>query len=109
MCTADDATTVEIVSSSAVPLLVVAIGAYLIRLSVQQFRAHRHLQVLNKSKADALATSHRIIGSHPNTEVQAAIAAALAQFIFNPGSTGLLESGQDQITVVESLSSLAKR
>lgn len=97
----DDATTQELVSSLALDALVLGILLYLVRLTASQFRVHRHLEAVGRSKAAALNTFRRIVVGPSDADARAAVAVALAQAVFAPDATGFVDPSQDQVTFVE--------
>lgn len=98
---ARQATNGEIATSIAIQILVVGLSIYLVRMAGTQFRAHRHLEAVNRSKAAALATFNRIVSGPSESEVRTAVAAVLAQAVFTSEETGFIDGGADHVTLVE--------
>jgi hypothetical protein len=92
------ATTVVTVARN---LLIVGLLLYVVRLAALQFRVHRHLETVSRSKASALSTFNRIIAVASEREVRAALATVLAESVFRAEDTGFIDSGQDHITLIE--------
>ena len=100
---ADDASTGTIASRIAIEILVLGLLVYAVRVTAHQFRVHRHLETMCRSKASALRTFNRLVAGPGEAEVRTAVAVALAQAVFDSGSTGFIDSSQDGVTIVERL------
>ncbi|MDX6580997.1 MAG: hypothetical protein QOI10_181 [Solirubrobacterales bacterium] len=91
----------EIVASAAVGLLVVGLLVYAVRMASLQFRVHRHLEAVDRSKAAALKTYNGLVAGPASPEVRTAVAAVLAEAVFSAHESGFLEGSADQVTIVE--------
>lgn len=100
---ANDASNSEIASRIAIEVLVLGLLVYAVRVTAHQFRVHRHLETVARGKAAALMTYNRLVAGPGEAEVRTAVAVALAQAVFDSGSTGFIDSSQDGVTVVERL------
>ena len=96
-----DASNSEIVSRIAIEVLVLGLLVYAVRVTAHQFRVHRHLETVARSKASALMTFNRLVTGPGEAEVRTAVAVALAQAVFDPNSTGFMDSSQDGVTIIE--------
>lgn len=97
----DDASNADIAAAVAIQLLVVGLLLYVVRTAGGQFRAHRHLEAVNRNKAAALATFNRIVTGPSEKEVRTAVAVVLAQAVFSSDDTGFVESANDGVTLLE--------
>jgi hypothetical protein len=100
---ADDASPGTIASRIAIEILVLGLLVYAVRVTAHQFRVHRHLETMCRSKASALSTFNRLVAGPGEAEVRTAVAVALAQAVFDSNSTGFIDSSQDGVTIVERL------
>ncbi len=96
-----DATSAAAVSRFLLDLLVIGLLLYLVRITSLQFRVHRHLEAVSRSKAAALSTFSRIIASGAEPSTRDALATTLAQAVFTPGETGFIDASNDHITLIE--------
>jgi hypothetical protein len=96
----DDATNAQIASHIFTDLLVIGLALFVIRVFSVQFRAHRHGEVVARNKANALTTFNRLVAGQPD-EIQAVIAAALAQAVFKVDEGIFSDSSSEQVTIVE--------
>jgi len=97
----DDASSGAIATRIAVEVLVLGLLIYAVRVTAHQFRVHRHMEAVCRSKASALLTFHRLVAGPGEAEVRSAVAVALAQAVFSSDSTGFIDSSQDGVTIVE--------
>lgn len=95
------ATAAETISASLTSFLLIGLALYVVRIAAQSYRAHRHLDVVNTQKADALRTFNEMIGMERHPEVQAAIATALAGFVFASEGSGFLSDSAEHVTLIE--------
>jgi len=93
----------EIATSIAVQVLVVGLTLYVIRVAASQFRAHRHLEAVNRGKAAALDTFNRIVAGPSERDVRTAVAAVLAQAVFATERTGFIDPAAEGVTVAENI------
>jgi hypothetical protein len=91
----------EIFHSVAVALLVIGLLLYAVRIASLQFRVHRNLEAVDRSKAAALRTYSRIVAAANNPEVRVALVASLADAVFRTPETGFIDQSSDQITLIE--------
>lgn len=98
---ADNASPGTIASRIAIEVLVLGLLVYGVRVTAHQFRVHRHLETVCRSKASALRTFNRLVAGPGEAEVRTAVAVALAQAVFDSNSTGFIDSSQDGVTIVE--------
>jgi len=84
-----------------IDLLVIGVLLYGLRLASLQFRVHRHLEAVDRSKAAALETFGRIVASGAEPSTRDALATTLAQAVFTPGETGFIDSAADHVTLIE--------
>ncbi|HYX85497.1 MAG TPA: hypothetical protein VE777_11055 [Gaiellales bacterium] len=96
-----DATNAQIASAVVRDVLVVGILLYMVRVAAHQFRVHRHLEAVARSKAAALQTFNRLVTGQTDPEVRSAMAITLCQAVFASGNTGFIDASADQITVIE--------
>jgi hypothetical protein len=96
-----NATNAQIVSRLTLDLLVIGLLLYLVRMTSLQFRVHRHLEAVARSKAAALSTFNRIVVGPAEAEVRTAIAQVLAQAVFTTGETGFIDASAEHITLLE--------
>jgi hypothetical protein len=96
-----DATNAEIASAILIDLLVVGLLLYLVRMASLQFRVHRNLEAVARSKAAALSTFNRIVVGPAEADVRTAVAQILAQAVFATDSTGFIDAPSDHITLLE--------
>jgi len=107
---ASDASAADAVSAAALSFFILGLALYVVRIFAQAYRAQRHLEIVNTQKADALRTFNEMIGMQREPEVQAAIATALAGFIFASEGSGFLNDSAEHVTLVErSVAGLAPR
>jgi hypothetical protein len=98
---ARDATNGEIATALAIQILVVGLAIYLVRVAASQFRAHSHLEAVNRRKAAALATFNRMVAGPAESDVRTAVASVLAQTVFGGEETGFIDGSADSVTLVE--------
>jgi hypothetical protein len=91
----------ETVARLAIDVYVIGLLLYAVRVASLQFRAHRHLEAKARSKAAALSTFSRFVASGAEPSTRDVVAQTLAQSVFESGDTGFVESGSDQITLIE--------
>jgi hypothetical protein len=90
----------EVFHSIAVALLVIGLLLYLVRITSLQFRVHRNLEAIDRSKAAALRTYNRIV-SGATPEVRGTLVATLAEAVFRTSDTGFVGDPSDHVTLVE--------
>ena len=90
----------EVFHSVAVALLVVGLLLYLVRITSLQFRVHRNLEAIDRSKAAALRTYNRIV-SGATPEVRGTLVATLAEAVFRTPDAGFVGDSSDHVTLVE--------
>lgn len=91
----------ELFHSIAVAILVIGILLYAVRIASLQFRVHRNLEAVDRSKAAALRTYNRMIAGASAPEVRTTLVASLADAVFRTGDTGFLDQSSDNITLIE--------
>lgn len=96
-----NATNAQIVSRLTLILLVIGLLLYVVRLTSLQFRVHRHLEAVARSKAAALSTFNRIVVGPAESEVRTAVAQVLAQAVFKTDDTGFIDASAEHITLIE--------
>lgn len=99
----DNASKGTVASRIAIEILVLGLLVYAVRVTAHQFRVHRHLEAVCRSKASALQTFSRLVAGPGEAEVRTAVAVALAQAVFDSSSTGFIDSSEDGVTIVERL------
>jgi hypothetical protein len=82
-------------------LFIIGLLVFAVRICAQNYRVHRHLQAVAKSKAAALSTFKRLIASIEEAEIRSSVALVLAQAVFATEDTGLVDSSGDHVTLVE--------
>lgn len=90
----------EVFHSVAVALLVVGLLLYLVRITSLQFRVHRNLEAIDRSKAAALRTYNRIV-SGATPEVRGTLVATLAEAVFRTPDAGFVGDSSDHVTLIE--------
>ncbi len=96
----DAATNAQIVSHIFLDLLVIGLALFVVRIFSLQFRAHRHMEVVARNKANALSTFNRIVTGQ-EAEVKTVVAAALAQAVFKVDEGVFSDSSSEQVTILE--------
>ncbi len=82
-------------------IVIVGLLLYLVRIASLQFRVHRNLEAVGRSKAAVLSTFNRMIVGPQEAEVRTAIATILAQAVFEAGEIGFVDAGSDHVTMIE--------
>ena len=95
------ATNAEIVSSLAIDVLVVGLLLYAVRVVAMQFRAHRHLWAVARSKAAALRTFSRWVVTAAEPEVRGQVTLVVAQQILSVEDSGFADASGDHVTLIE--------
>lgn len=95
------ATTAAAVGRFFIDLLVIGVLLYLVRIASLQYRVNRHLAAIARSKAAALETFARMVQTGTDPSTRDALATTLAQTVFTPGDTGLIDAGSEHITLIE--------
>lgn len=98
---AKKATNAQIASRLTLDLLVIGLLLYLVRLMSLQFRVHRHLEAVARSKAAALSTFSRMVIGPADAEVRTAVAQIVAQAVFATGETGFIDATGEHVTLIE--------
>jgi hypothetical protein len=62
---------------------------------------NRHLEAVARSKAAAISTFQRLVSSVEDADVKSAVTLTLAQAVFTPEETGLVDGSGDHVTLVE--------
>lgn len=96
----DNATNAQIASHLFLDLLVIGLALFVVRTLSLQFRAHRHMEVVARNKANALSTFNRIVAGQ-ESEVKAVVAAALAQSVFSIDENVFGDSSSEHVTILE--------
>lgn len=96
----DDATNAQIASHLFLDLLVIGLALFIVRIFSLQFRAHRHMEVVTRNKANALSTFNRLVTGQEQ-DVKAVVAAALAQAVFTSDEGIFSDAASEQVTIVE--------
>lgn len=96
-----DADTAEIFHAVAVAVLVVGLLVYLVRVASLQFRVHRNLEAVDRSKAAALRTYNRIVAGGSSPEIRTTLVASLADAVFRTADPGFVDQSSDHVTLVE--------
>ncbi len=96
-----NATNAETATHITLDVYLIGLTIYAVRVASLQFRVHRHLEVVARSKSAALTTFSRIIASASEPEVRTALATVLAESVFSSSQSGFVGTGSDNITLVE--------
>jgi hypothetical protein len=91
----------EAIARITIDIYVIGLILYAVRVASLQFRVHRHLEAKARSKAAALSTFSRFVASGADPSTRDVVAQTLAQAVFESGDTGFVDSGSDQITLIE--------
>lgn len=97
----DHADAKEIFHSAAVAILVIGLLLYVVRIASLQFRVHRNLEAVDRSKAAALRTYSRLVAAANSPEVRNALVSSLADAVFRTPETGFIDQSADHITLIE--------
>jgi hypothetical protein len=97
---ADNATNAQIATHLFSDLLVIGLALFIIRSVSLQFRAHRHMEVVARNKANALTTFNRLVVGQDD-EVKAVVAAALAQAVFKVDEGVFTDASSEHVTILE--------
>jgi hypothetical protein len=97
----DNAGNPEIISHTILDVLVVGLIIFLIRFVALQTRAHRQVEFVSRSKANALSTFNLIVAGQEDETVRAQIASALAQAVFKSDDGIFSDPSSDSITIIE--------
>lgn len=81
--------------------------AYALRFALQNFRANRHLQVLNEQRRNALDTFPLLSAAASNDDTRNVLIAELVRAVFAATPTGFVADGTDR-TIVEESTSVAR-
>jgi hypothetical protein len=103
----EDPDAAELFHSVAVALFVVGLLLYVVRVASLQFRVHRNLEAVDRSKAAALRTFSRIVAAANSPDVRTALVGSLADAVFRTPETGFIDQSADHITLVERLAGSA--
>ena len=82
-------------------LFILGILAFGVRICAQNYRVNRHLEAVARSKAAAISTFQRLVSSVEDADVKSAVTLTLAQAVFTPEETGLVDGSGDHVTLVE--------
>ncbi|MGC1166110.1 MAG: hypothetical protein WA862_08375 [Solirubrobacterales bacterium] len=82
-------------------LFILGILAFGVRICAQNYRVNRHLEAIARSKAAAISTFQRLVSSVEDADVKSAVTLTLAQAVFTPEETGLVDGSGDHVTLVE--------
>lgn len=91
----------EVFHSAAVAILVIGLLLYVVRIASLQFRVHRNLEAVDRSKAAALRTYSRIVAAANSPEIRTALVSALADAVFRTPETGFIDQSADHVTLIE--------
>jgi hypothetical protein len=95
-----DATNAQTATHIFLDLLVIGLLIFVVRILSLQFRAHRHMEIVARNKANALSTFNLlIVGMEP--EVKSAVAAALAQSVFSTDDSIFADASTEHVTILE--------
>lgn len=94
-------TDAEVVGRLLLDLFVIGLVLYVVRVCSLQFRVHRHLEVVHRSKAAALKTFARLVAVGSDPAARDAVAVVLAQSVFSSDQSGFIDSTGDHITLIE--------
>jgi hypothetical protein len=97
---ASTATNAQTATHLFLDLLVIGLLIFVVRILTLQFRAHRHMEIVSRNKANALSTFNLlVVGMEP--EVKSTIASALAQSVFSTEDAIFSDSSSEHVTILE--------
>jgi hypothetical protein len=99
--TGGDPSTRELFHAIAVAILVVGLLLYSVRITSLQFRVHRNLEAVDRSKAAALRTYNRIVAGASSPDVRTTLVASLADAVFRTSDPGFVDQSSDHVTLIE--------
>lgn len=93
---ADNALLGQITRYVAGRVAVLAIGSYFTVWAARNYKAHRHLCVLNRHRQKALSTFSTFVGAARDEATKNAVLLETTRCIFNAGSTGYASSSEGE-------------